>query len=102
MSRGDAQENGEGAQRPRTTLSNAIRNHKRYRDFPSHLWPRTTRGRVIAVLFLGLLALAEWPLLPLANRIDPPLLGMPFLFGYLLLVYVAIIVVLVAAAWLEL
>jgi len=53
---------------------------------------------VAVVLFLGLLVLAEPPIVHhLANRIDPWVLGMPFLFAYLLLVYLALIGVLVWA-----
>ncbi len=52
--------------------------------------------RVALTLFLALLALAEPPAVYLwANRIEPWVLGMPFLFAYLLGVYLAMVGVLV-------
>jgi hypothetical protein len=52
-------------------------------------------GWVAVVLFLGLLALAQPPVVHTwANRIEPWVLGFPFLYGYLLVVYVALIGVL--------
>jgi len=48
------------------------------------------------VLFLLLFALAEPPLVNLlGNRTDPWILGVPFLYAYLLLIYFALIGVLV-------
>jgi hypothetical protein len=50
---------------------------------------------VAVILFLGLLALAEPPVVHLwANRIEPWILGFPFLYGYLLVVYLCLIGVL--------
>ncbi len=47
------------------------------------------------VLFLVLLALAEPPVVhSWANRIEPWVLGVPFLYAYLLVVYLALIGVL--------
>jgi len=47
------------------------------------------------VLFLGLMALAQPPIVHVwANRIEPWVFGVPFLYGYLLVVYVALIGVL--------
>lgn len=61
----------------------------------SHLLPRSGGGRVATGLFLVLMALAQPPVVHgLADRIEPWVLGMPFLFGYLLAVYVAMIAVL--------
>lgn len=74
----------------------------RYREVRSHLVPRTGKGKLFVALFLAILLLAEWPLLPLANRIDPAWLGIPFLFSYLLVVYVLLIAVLLASAYLDL
>jgi len=64
----------------------------------SHWWPRTARGRFAVAVFLVLLALAQPPFVhgP-ANRIEPRVLGMPFLYTYLLLIYLAMIAVLVWA-----
>lgn len=62
----------------------------------SHYLPRTRTGRIAAVLLLVTMALAQPPVVHgLANRIEPWILGMPFLFVYLLAVYVAIIAVLI-------
>ena len=52
----------------------------------------------VVVGYLLLLAFAEWPFMPLANRIEPTFLGFPFLFSYLAVIYVAKIVLLVYAA----
>jgi hypothetical protein len=66
----------------------------------SHWWPRTRDGRVALIAFGALLLLAEPPLVyVLGNRIDPLILGMPFLFVYLLVVYLALIAVLIWAQW---
>jgi hypothetical protein len=65
----------------------------RYR---SHYLPRTREGWIGVVLFLLLLALAEPPLVyVLGNRVEPWVLGVPFLYAYLLLVYIALIGVLI-------
>lgn len=65
---------------------------------PSHYRPRTREGWVATILFLLLFALAEPPLVyAVGNRVEPWILGFPFLYGYLLLVYVALIGVLVWA-----
>lgn len=61
-------------------------------SFRSHLLPRTRAGWVAVLGFLALLALAEPPFVnTLANRIQPWILGVPFLYAYLLIVYVALI-----------
>ena len=64
----------------------------------SHLRPRTRRGWVALLLFLGLLLLAEPPMVfVVANRIEPWILGLPFFYAYLLADYVAMIGVLIWA-----
>ncbi len=64
----------------------------------SHLLPRTRGGWVGVILFLALLALAEPPVVhSLANRIEPWVLGFPFLYFYLLVVYSLLIGVLLWA-----
>lgn len=64
----------------------------------SHFWPRTKAGRLAVVAFLALFALTQPPLLyVLANRINPWVLGLPFLYAYLLALYVLLIAVLVWA-----
>ena len=66
--------------------------------FRSHLLPRTRNGWVAVILFLALLALAEPPFVHgLANRVEPWILGLPFLYAYLLGVYCALIAVLIWA-----
>jgi hypothetical protein len=54
----------------------------------SHWWPRTRKGRIAALAFLGTLALAQPPIVfVFANRIEPWVFGMPFLYAYLTTVY---------------
>ena len=66
--------------------------------YRSHYVPRTREGRTAILLFLVLLLLAEPPVVThVANRIEPFMLGMPFLYAYLLLVYIAMIAVLLWA-----
>ena len=66
--------------------------------FRSHLLPRTRDGWVALVLFLVLFALVEPPFVTgVANRIEPSMLGLPFLYVYLLGIYLALIGVLVWA-----
>ncbi len=79
-------------------MSQTTGNHNRYRDYPSHFLPRTAAGRLTVGLYLVWLAFAEWPLLPLANRIEPTVLGFPFVFVYLALVYAAKLATLLYAA----
>ncbi len=67
--------------------------------FRSHVWPRTRAGRAAVVAFLALFALVQPPLVfELANRVRPWVFGLPFLYAYLLAVYVALIGVLLWAA----
>ena len=64
----------------------------------SHYLPRTRNGWIAVVLFLVLMAMAEPPVVhTLANRIEPWLLGVPFLYAYLLVVYSLLIGVLLWA-----
>ncbi|MBI4541143.1 MAG: hypothetical protein HY704_16705 [Gemmatimonadetes bacterium] len=66
--------------------------------YRSHYLPRTRRGRTAVLAFLVLMALAQPPAVYwLANRIDPWILGLPFLYAYLLAVYLGLIAVLVWA-----
>lgn len=66
--------------------------------FRSHLLPRTREGWVAVLAFLGLFALVEPPFVHfLANRVEPWLLGFPFLYTYLLVLYTALIGVLLWA-----
>ncbi len=63
-----------------------------YPRFRSHFWPRTSAGRRLLLAFVALYALAEPPLVfVLANRIEPWVLGHPFLYAYLSLVYAALV-----------
>ena len=62
----------------------------------SHYRPRSRNGWIAVVAFLGLMGLAQPPIVhSLANRIEPWILGVPFLYAYLLVVYIAMIGVLV-------
>jgi hypothetical protein len=64
----------------------------------SHWWPRTRDGRIAVVAFLVLFALAQPPFVHgIANRIEPRVLSMPFLYFYLLVIYIALIAVLIWA-----
>ena len=67
-------------------------------QFRSHFLPRTRAGWVAVVLFLGLFALVEPPFVhSWANRTEPWVLGFPFLYTYLLVIYSALIGVLIWA-----
>lgn len=64
----------------------------------SHYRPRTREGWIAVVLFMALMALAQPPVVHgLADRVEPWLLGLPFLYVYLLGVYSALIGVLLWA-----
>ncbi len=66
--------------------------------FRSHYMPRTGPGRLAVALFLGLFAFTQPPLVFwIANRVEPWVAGVPFLYGYLLIVYVLLIAVLLWA-----
>ena len=66
--------------------------------FRSHYLPRTRRGWTALALFLALMALAQPPLVyVIANRIEPSVLGIPFLYAYLLAIYCSMIAVLIWA-----
>ena len=69
--------------------------HRRRR---SHWHPRTRDGWIACVAFLGLFLLAMPPLThTLLNRVEPWILGVPFLFAALFAVYLALIGVLLWA-----
>jgi len=69
-----------------------------YPSFRSHLIPRTRTGKIVAGVFLVLFALTEPPAVFLvANRIAPWIAGLPFLYAYLLGLYLALIAVLLIA-----
>ena len=71
-----------------------------YPVYPSHYRPRTTLGRIAVVLFLGLFALTQPPFVHgVANRIEPWIVGFPFLYFYLLALYTALIAVLFWMHW---
>jgi hypothetical protein len=65
---------------------------------PSHYRPRTRAGRIAVAAFIGLFAFTQPPLVfLLANRIEPTVLGVPFLYVYLLVLYFGLIGVLLWA-----
>jgi uncharacterized membrane protein len=64
----------------------------------SHFIPRTREGWIAIIAFLALFLLAMPPVTHrVLNRIEPTLLGLPFLYVALLGIYWALIVVLVWA-----
>lgn len=79
-------------------MSPVTGDQSRYLEFRSHYVPRTSAGRLVIGLYLLFLLAAEWPLLPFANRIEPTVLGFPFLFVYLGVIYAAKIATLIYAA----
>lgn len=65
-------------------------------EFRRHLIPRTRDGWIAVVAFVALLALAMPPFTHrFLNRVEPVILGLPFLYACLLAVYVALIGVLI-------
>lgn len=67
--------------------------------FRSHFVPRTREGRIATVAFVLLFSLTQPPVThALANRITPWILGMPFLYAWLLAAYLVLIGVLVWTA----
>jgi hypothetical protein len=67
-----------------------------YPKYRSHLVPRTRDGWVGTVAFLAILALAMPPITHvLLNRLEPVILGMPFLYAVLMAVYFALVAVLI-------
>ena len=69
-----------------------------YPQYRSHFLPRTRSGWIAVALFLALMSLAQPPAVTSwANRVEPWILGMPFLYAYLLVIYVALIGVLLWA-----
>lgn len=64
----------------------------------SHFLPRTRNGWTAMIAFLVAMALAQPPIVHgLVNRVEPWILGMPFLFAYLLGAYLVGIAVLIWA-----
>ena len=64
----------------------------------SHYLPRTRNGWIATILFVAAMGLAQPPIVhSLANRVEPWILGMPFLYAWLLGVYILMIAVLVWA-----
>lgn len=77
-------------------LAKTSESSPRYRP---HIWPRSRAGRLALASFSGLLALAEPPAVyVIANRVEPRILEMPFLYLYLLVLYLAMTGVLVWVA----
>ena len=80
---------------------NRISSPEKRQDYPrfrSHYIPRTRNGRMAVAAFLGLFSLTQPPFIhTIANRIEPWFLGLPFFYGFLLLLYCALIGVLIWA-----
>lgn len=69
-----------------------------YPPIRSHFRPRTREGRTALIAFAVLFALCQPPFVhTVANRVEPWIGGLPFLYVWLLGVYVALIGVLVWA-----
>ena len=69
-----------------------------YPHYRSHYRPRTRNGWIALLAFLGLFALAQPPVVHMfANRSDPWIGGLPFLYVWLLATYVGLILVLLWA-----
>ncbi|MDE2772752.1 MAG: hypothetical protein OXI46_03465 [Gemmatimonadota bacterium] len=67
-------------------------------DPPRILWPRTRNGRIAVVAFVALFMLAMPPVTHTAlNRIEPIVLGIPFFYVALFVVYSLLIGVLIWA-----
>ena len=67
-------------------------------SYRSHLFPRTRSGWWSVLSFLFLFALTQPPFVSRpANRIEPLILGLPFLYVWLLVIYGLLIAVLVRA-----
>ena len=74
------------------------KSHLKSSERRNHYIPRSFTGRVAVVLFLLFFALTQPPLVFwLANRINPVLLGMPFLYVFLLADYFILIGILIWA-----
>ena len=64
----------------------------------SHWIPRSRSGWIAVVTFTALFVLAQPPFVHgIANRIEPWIAGVPFLYAYLLAIYLALIGVLLWA-----
>ncbi len=67
------------------------------RPIRSHWVPRTATGRIVLAIFLALFALAQPPVVHgFADRVEPWILGMPFLYAWLLGCYLLLIAVMIA------
>ncbi|GMV06452.1 MAG: hypothetical protein AMXMBFR53_27280 [Gemmatimonadota bacterium] len=67
-----------------------------YPRYRSHLVPRTRDGWIATVTFLAVLALAMPPVTHrFLNRLEPVILGLPFLYAVLLALYFLLVAVLV-------
>ena len=82
----------------RQANGNGASGHEPRGDWRNHYVPRTWPGWLAVILFVGLFALTQPPFVyVLANRIEPWVLGLPFLYVYLLAIYCALIAVLIWA-----
>ncbi len=65
----------------------------------SHWIPRTRAGRLVVGAFLLVFAFTQPPLVYwIGNRVDPWIGGVPFLYAYLLVLYILLIGILIAGA----
>lgn len=73
---------------------------KNFPQYRNHYLPRSRQGWIGLILFLFLMILAEPPIVTSwANRIEPWIFGVPFLYGYLTIIYCFLIAVLIWISW---
>lgn len=83
---------------PRSKGPTGRPHEEKYPTYRNHFIPRTRAGKRIVLVFLVLFAMTQPPVVYLfANRIQPWILGLPFLYAYLLVLYLLLIGVLVWA-----
>jgi hypothetical protein len=74
--------------------------HQNRPYFRSHYLPRTAKGKAVVILLFVILALGQPPIITTwANRIEPTVISLPFLYVYLFGIYVVLVVVLIVARW---
>jgi len=67
-----------------------------YPKYRNHLVPRTRDGWVATVTFLAVLALAMPPVThTFFNRLEPVIVGLPFLYAVLLGIYLVLVGILI-------
>ncbi|MGQ9759452.1 MAG: hypothetical protein ACUVQ5_02620 [Candidatus Methanomethylicaceae archaeon] len=69
----------------------------------TEILPKSLAGklckRVVLLFYIVYFAVVNWPILTVANRIEPTILGMPFLVAWILIWWLIASVVAIIAAW---